>query len=323
MPRDRAAARSAASSSRPARTRSGRPPRRCRDRGNSAAARRRPGGAPRSARHRSRRCRSFHCASGSERADRADFVGPAGIGFAELARDIERLVEILAVDDIKAEQLLLGFGIGAVDHQRRILLAQGGRRRGRQQPRHRAEPTLLGKLFLHHRELLHDRLVLLLAPGADEVLIVIAKDGVKHVGRVSVHPRNERLCPEPTAQRRDFSAGSAPHMPPRSAKADYQETPYFAAMRRALVSSALSRVLAPPCLAAACRFEPCDPAPACGPAPPCWAEPAPSAAPACDWSIPEPVEMPLADSTDPMSRFWACAEADARRRADMMINLRM
>ena len=83
---------------------------------------------------------------GFEHADRADFIGAAGIGLAEIARDVERLVEILAVDDIEAEQLFLGLGIGAVDHHRRIFLAQRGRRRGRQQPRHRAEPALLVSL---------------------------------------------------------------------------------------------------------------------------------------------------------------------------------
>ena len=38
----------------------------------------------------------------------------------------------------------------------------------------------LCQLVLHDGELLHDGGVLLLAPGTDDVLIVIAKDGVEH-----------------------------------------------------------------------------------------------------------------------------------------------
>src|SRR6476619_4542515 len=111
MPPDRAAGRFAASFSARARTRSGTPPRRCRDCGNSAIARRPPGDAPRSARRRSRRCRSRRNTPGIEHTDGANLVGAAGIGRAEIARNIERLVEVLAVDDVEAEQLLLGFGI--------------------------------------------------------------------------------------------------------------------------------------------------------------------------------------------------------------------
>ena len=123
---------------------------------------------------------------GIEHADRTDFIGAAGIGLAEIARDVERLVEILAVDDIEAEQLFLGLGIGAVEHDRRIVLAQRGRRGRRQQPRHRAEPALLGQFVLHHGELLHDRGVLFPGPGTDEVFIVVAKDGVEHAVSVPV-----------------------------------------------------------------------------------------------------------------------------------------
>ena len=50
----------------------------------------------------------------------------------EVARDLDRLVEIPAVDDVEAEQLLLGLGVGPVEHDRRLVLAQRGRRRRRQ-----------------------------------------------------------------------------------------------------------------------------------------------------------------------------------------------
>ena len=120
-------------------------------------------------------------APGLQHADGADLVGAAGIGRAKIARDVERLVEVVAVDDVEAEQLLLGLGIGAVDHDRRIVLAQRGRRRRRQQPRHRAEPALFCQLVLHDGELRHDRGVLFLGPGTDGVFVVIAEDGVEHV----------------------------------------------------------------------------------------------------------------------------------------------
>ena len=55
----------------------------------------------------------------------------SGLTVKQIARDGDRRVEVVAVDQIKAEQLFLGLGIGAVEHNRRIFLAQCGRRRGR------------------------------------------------------------------------------------------------------------------------------------------------------------------------------------------------
>ena len=92
--------------------------------------------------------------SGLIQPDGPDLVGAAGIGRAEIARDVDRLVEIVAVDEVEPEQLLLGLGIGTVEHDRRIVLAQRGRRCRRQQPRHRPEPALFGQSVLHDGELL-------------------------------------------------------------------------------------------------------------------------------------------------------------------------
>ncbi len=132
--------------------------------------------------------------SRQEHADRADLIGAAGIGLAEIARDGDRLVEVVAVDQIEAEQLFLGLGIGAVEHDRRIFLAQRGRRRGRQQPGDRAEPALLLQFVMHHGEFFHHRGVLFPAPGADKVFIVIAKDGVQHGFRVPVRSRTDEYA---------------------------------------------------------------------------------------------------------------------------------
>ena len=119
---DRAAGRSAARSSARAGRLPGRPPRRCRDRGNSAAARRSPGAAPRSAPARSRP-RSVMPAASCRALEDSRRAGSRrrrpGLASAEFARDLERLVELGAVDDVEAEQLLLGLGERPVDHQRR------------------------------------------------------------------------------------------------------------------------------------------------------------------------------------------------------------
>src|SRR5579872_327175 len=107
MPPDRAAGHSAASFSGRAGWRSGMLLPRYRDCGNSAEVRRRPGDAPMSGPHRSSRRLSLRPRSGVEQADRANLIGPARIGGAEVSRDVERSIEIFAIDDIEAEQLLL------------------------------------------------------------------------------------------------------------------------------------------------------------------------------------------------------------------------
>jgi hypothetical protein len=103
-----------------------------------------------------------------------------GVGRAKVAGDVDRLIEILAVDDVEAEQLFLGLGIGTVDHDRRIVLAQRGRRCRRQQARDRPEPALFRQFVLYDGKLLHDGRVLFPGPGTDGIFIVIAKDGVEH-----------------------------------------------------------------------------------------------------------------------------------------------
>src|SRR3954454_6141580 len=167
----------------PANTHFERLPPRYRDCGNSAAMRRAPGAAPRSAPHRSRRRRrrAFRKTSRQEQADGPDFIGAAGIGLGEVARKLQRLLQSGDVDDIEAEQLLLGFGIRSVDHQRRLLvLVQCRRRRRRQQADRGAEPALLRKLVVNDIKPRHHRIVLFLGPGENRVFIVVAKQGVEH-----------------------------------------------------------------------------------------------------------------------------------------------
>src|SRR5580698_1101842 len=133
MRQDREAGRFVASFSARADRRSGMLLPRYQDYENSAEVRRRPGDAPKSGLHRPRRYPSCRLRSGLEKSDRANLIGAARIGGAEVARDIDGGIEVLAVDDVEAEQLLLGLSIGTVQHQRRIVLAQRGRRGGRQQ----------------------------------------------------------------------------------------------------------------------------------------------------------------------------------------------
>jgi hypothetical protein len=113
--------------------------------------------------------------------DGAQLIGTAGIGGRELARHGERLVEIGNVDHVEAQQLLLGLGEGAIDDERRILrLAQGRGRGGRQKTKRRSELARLHQTVPHHGEPPHDGLLLLLAPGTDDVFLIVTKDGVKH-----------------------------------------------------------------------------------------------------------------------------------------------
>src|SRR3546814_6082786 len=94
----------------------------------------------------------------------------ARIGFRQSAGGAERLVQGRAVDDVKAEQLLLGLGERPVEHQRLVAaLAQRGRRGGRQQAGDGAEPAPVRQFLLNDGELRHDRVVLVLGPGADNV----------------------------------------------------------------------------------------------------------------------------------------------------------
>src|SRR6185437_5485074 len=83
----------------------------------------------------------------------------------------------------EAEQLLLGLGEGAVDDQRRLLgLAQRGGGRGRQLAQGGAQLAGLGQALADDGELVHHRLVLFLAPGPDDILIVVAKYRILHEG---------------------------------------------------------------------------------------------------------------------------------------------
>jgi hypothetical protein len=60
------------------------------------------------------------------------------------------------------------------------------------------------KFVLHHRKLRHDRGVLFLGPGTDEVFIVIAKNGVKHAGHISVHPKERTSMPGADSPAKDI-----------------------------------------------------------------------------------------------------------------------
>lgn len=50
---------------------------------------------------------------------RADFIDAIGDGRVERACDLERVFEILAIDDLEAEQLLLGLRKGTIEDDRR------------------------------------------------------------------------------------------------------------------------------------------------------------------------------------------------------------
>jgi hypothetical protein len=130
--------------------------------------------------------------SRAKNADGPDLIGAARIGPAEILGGLERLVEGGAVDDIEAQELLLGLGEGPVDHQRRLaVLAERGGRGGGQETGDGAEAALLRQPLLHHGELGHDGIVLGLAPGADDVFAVVAEYGVEHGGAFLLQSQDE------------------------------------------------------------------------------------------------------------------------------------
>src|SRR5258708_3288527 len=146
-------------------------------------------------------------------------MGPARVGCTKLARDLEHLVERLAVDDVEAQKLLLGLGERAVDHDRLLaILAQRGGGGGWQQPRHRAKLALPGKLVQDPAELGHDGIILLLGPGAGHFFIVIAKDCVLHAALSSLQGRASMPDPDSGVKkyRSATRASSEPYSGPRS-----------------------------------------------------------------------------------------------------------
>ena len=142
---DRAAGRSSARSSAPAGRPPETPPRPCRDRGNSAAAPPTAWGRAEvsAASIQARSVMSSRAPAWNSRPDASRRRRP-GLASRELARDVERFLERLAVDHVEAEQLLLGLGERPVEHHGgSLVLAQRRRRGGRHQARDRAELALL------------------------------------------------------------------------------------------------------------------------------------------------------------------------------------
>ncbi|MFN5713586.1 MAG: hypothetical protein ACK463_03200, partial [Bradyrhizobium sp.] len=74
--------------------------------------------------------------------------------------------------------------------------------------------------------------------GADQVFVMIAENGVQHRKGISVHCKNERLCPLPTGGAKEISVpdagdefgrgalqshgGGAPRPSPRRGRCDHQ-----------------------------------------------------------------------------------------------------
>ena len=117
--------------------------------------------------------------------DRADLIGAAGVGLGRGRGRPPAPRRGVAVDDVEAQQLLLGLGEGAVDHQRRVAaLAQGGGGGGGQQAGDRPQPALLlGSLSCDFDpDGLHGLVVILLGPGADGVFGIVAKEGAVKYG---------------------------------------------------------------------------------------------------------------------------------------------
>src|SRR5262249_25663887 len=101
---------------------------------------------------------------------------------AELTCSLDGLFERRAIDDVEAQQLLLGLGKGTIDDQRLAARPDRGRRRRRHQASNRPKLSLALQLLRHHGALGQNRIVLFFGPAADHRLVVIAEDCVEHAG---------------------------------------------------------------------------------------------------------------------------------------------
>src|ERR1700738_2293573 len=81
--------------------------------------------------------------AGTIELNRADLIHRGGIDPAQVARDSDRGVAIGAVEDVKAQQLLLGFGGGTIDHRALAGAAQDAGAFRSPKPRRRSYPPLL------------------------------------------------------------------------------------------------------------------------------------------------------------------------------------
>src|SRR5688572_10484310 len=148
---------------------------------------------------------------------RSYLIGPARVGLGQFPRDLERLFERLAIDDIKAEQLFLGFRERSVNDEGRFLAFSKRRRgRGRHQTSHRPKLACLGHPVVHDLEPGHAGVVLLLGPGADDVFGMVAKYGVLHVASPLRLSRTNGGNWNPTSRERKKSRGYA-RLPPQLA----------------------------------------------------------------------------------------------------------
>src|SRR5215468_9998918 len=99
---------------------------------------------------------------------------------SQLHRGLDRLLQRRAVDDIEAQELLLGFGERSVNYDRLLAFPNGGRGSGRQQASGRPQPALLHQLLFDDVELGDHSVVLLFRPGTNYVFGIVTKDGVEH-----------------------------------------------------------------------------------------------------------------------------------------------
>src|SRR5262249_16465831 len=117
----------------------------------------------------------------------------------ELARRLDRLLQARALDDVEPEELFLRLGERAVENHRLLALPDGRGGRCGQKAYDRPEAALLRQRLLHDAQLCDGRVVLLLRPGDNDVLRIVAKDGVKHFW---LPPEDESRGPGPTFFRR-------------------------------------------------------------------------------------------------------------------------
>ena len=137
-----------------------------------------------------------------------DGLRPATTGLGPLGRELERHVEVGGFDDPEAPDDLLGLGVGAVGHHRRLTLAvDDGRRRRRLKPPGEDPVTVNVKLVIEGAGRGERLLHLLL--GAVVAELVSRRDRARSTGSASSHfssvpggPDDHLLPPPRTASRR-------------------------------------------------------------------------------------------------------------------------
>src|SRR6185312_11385861 len=112
---------------------------------------------------------------------------------------VERVLEIVDINNVETEQLFLGFCEGSIDDERRIMcFAQRRRGSGGKKTQRHAQFARLRQAHSYFFKTGHDLRFLFLAPGPHGIFVAVAQDGVTHrlsllvlLGRTTMAPADK------------------------------------------------------------------------------------------------------------------------------------